>query len=123
MIDAKKIPEASPIERRNFGRRTVCKRAVIIGENQPRLECTVVDQSEAGAGLRVTDMTEVPEIFNLWIESEDWVVLCRLAHRTNGVVGVQYLRAPRKASRVGTPGALRAKQAVRSVLASNRNNR
>lgn len=118
-----KVMDATPAERRNFGRRTVCKKAEIIGENKLRLECTVVDQSEAGAGLRVADMTAVPEIFNLWIEIEDWVVLCRVAHRTNGVVGVQYLRAPRRASRIGTPGALRAKQAVRSALAPPRTSR
>ena len=118
-----KVMEASPAERRSFGRRTVCKRAAIIGDNRLRLECTVVDQSEAGAGLRVADMAAVPEIFNLWIESDDWVVMCRVAHRTNGVVGVQYLRAPRRASRLGTAGAHRAKQVVKFALAPPRTNR
>lgn len=116
MSEVAKVGGALPAERRIFGRRTVCKKAAIIGDNQLRLECTVVDQSESGAGLRVADMAAVPEVFNLWIESEDWVVLCRVAHRTNGIVGVQYLRAPCRASRVGTPGALRAKQIARSVL-------
>ncbi len=109
--------------RRSFGRRKVCKQAAIIGEDRLRLECTVVDQSEAGAGLRVSDMSAVPEMFNLWIECEDWVVLCRVAHRTNGIVGVRYLRAPRRASRIGTPGARRAEQVVKAVLAPHRNKR
>ncbi len=114
---------ALPEMRRSFGRRRVCKQAAIMGENRLRLECTVVDQSEAGAGLRVSDVGAVPELFNLWIECEDWVVLCRVAHRTNSVVGVQYLRAPRRASRIGTPGARRAEQVVKAVLAPPRNKR
>lgn len=123
MTEISRLPSAFPMNRRSFGRRTVCKPAVIIPEYGNQLTCTVVDQSEAGVGLRTAEIGSVPDLFVLLIECDDLVVSCQVAHRTNGVIGVKFLHTPRKASRMGTPGALRAKQFVQGVLGPHRNNR
>jgi hypothetical protein len=86
-------------ERREFGRRKICKPAEIVVDAKNRMPCTLVDLSQSGVGLRVAEVSTVPEI-----------------HRTGGVIGAQFLSAPRKASRIGSASAREAQRAMRTIL-------
>jgi hypothetical protein len=87
-----------PKERRQFGRRTVFKPAVIEIEDGQRINATVIDLSEAGAKLKVADPGILKGEFNLEITGDDVVVRCRCVQITNGVAGLQFVRPPRRLS-------------------------
>lgn len=88
------------IERRRFGRRDVCKSAVILPPGGKSVPCVVVNMSDGGALLNRLDDVDVPDIFELVIPTDDVVTACRVAHRTGGKIGVEYISLPRRASRV-----------------------
>jgi hypothetical protein len=90
------------IERRRFGRRDVCKCAEILLPDGERIRCIVVNISEGGALLNRLDDRNLPDFFELVIPTDDVVTSCRVAHRTNGKIGVEYVSLPRRASRVLT---------------------
>ncbi len=56
--------------------------------------------SDGGALLDHFDAIDVPDLFELVIPADDVVMACRVAHRTGGKIGVQYISLPRRASRV-----------------------
>ena len=86
------------MERRQFGRRTVFKPAIIMQERQDRIDCTVIDISQGGARIQYHKVGELPDEFTLIIEEDDMVVECRVAHRQASSIGVQFMRLPRKLS-------------------------
>lgn len=88
------------IERRRFGRRDVCKPAVILLADGERHRCMIANISEGGALLNPLEVRDFPDRFELVIPSDDVVVSCRVAHRTAGKIGVEYISLPRRASRV-----------------------
>lgn len=106
-------------ERRQFGRRAMCKPAIIIGGNCERYPCTIVDISESGVGLRTKHIEEVAERFYLLDEAEDTIILCQLVHKTNGILGAKFLRAPRVASQFNTQSALRVHDAMQRAFAKD----
>ena len=86
-------------DRRKFGRRTVCKPAKIVCAVGDVLVGVVVDLSDQGAGLEMSTDAQLPEQFELLIQVDDTITLCRLAYQTGKRAGVEFLRSPRKASR------------------------
>ena len=97
-------------DQRQFGRRKVLKGAQIILPSGNKLACFVVDISENGAGIRLPATQMLSGDFELLIEPDDVIVLCRIVHRTNDIVGVEYLRSPRIASRINTPASTQARR-------------
>lgn len=85
-------------DRRRFGRRDTCQRAMILTEDGVSLPCTIVNIGDGGAALRMSGECEAPDNFYLVIQAEDVIVPCRVAHRTDGKVGVAYMGMPRRAS-------------------------
>lgn len=85
-------------ERRQFGRRGTCKSAKIIPETGDFLNGTVVNQSDHGAGILLTNAAPMPEQFELLIEVDDTITLCRLTWQNGENVGATFLRSPRRAS-------------------------
>ena len=90
------------IERRQFGRRKVCKPAHAIYSDGTILKVVVVDISAQGAGLQSSDANTLPENFELLIHADDMIVACRVVHRSDRLVGVCFLASPRIASRANT---------------------
>lgn len=84
-------------ERRQFGRRSVFKRALVIGKYQ-RFECVVIDISEGGARIRCDDPQSIPRTFALQIADDDFIVQCEVVHVLPNAVGVKYTRSPMRIS-------------------------
>ena len=89
------------VESRRFGRREVFKRAEIrpISGGTP-VRCYVVNISNAGALLQMNGHVVSEDVFNLYVEEDDMLVKCAVAHRTNGNIGVKYVSSPVRASRI-----------------------
>ncbi|CEJ87407.1 Type IV pilus assembly PilZ [Hyphomicrobium sp. GJ21] len=85
-------------ERRQFGRRSVFKSAVIITSDGRRLPGAVVDFSDAGARIKLTETAAVGPDLELEIPGDDFVVKCRLAHSEGVYIGVKYTKPPRRIS-------------------------
>ena len=92
------MPIDKPPERRQFGRRSVFKSAVIITSDGQRLSGAVVDFSEAGARIKLAEEAIVSPEFELEIPGDDFVVKCRLAHTEGVYIGAQYIKPPRRIS-------------------------
>ena len=92
------LPINKPPERRQFGRRSVFKSAIIIAEDGRRLSGAVVDFSEAGARIKLAEEAVVGSEFELEIPGDDFVVKCRLAHSEGVYIGAQYIKPPRRIS-------------------------
>ena len=85
-------------ERRQFGRRSVFKSAVMITNDGRRLPGAVVDFSDGGARIKLTETATVGPEFDLEIPGDDFVVKCRLVHAEGVYIGVQYIKPPRRIS-------------------------
>lgn len=85
-------------DRRQFGRRDTFLRGTVVTEDGVSLPCTIVNVSDGGAALRMTGDAEVPDTFFLVVQSDDMIVSCRVAHRTDGKIGIAYISMPRRAS-------------------------
>ena len=105
-----------PTERRRFGRRDTFKPAAIVVDGGATLACIVVNISQGGALLQTDGSDCAAERFDLLIEADDMIVACRVAHRTSGKIGVEFVASPRRASRQGTESSRRARIAVAAVL-------
>jgi hypothetical protein len=84
--DRRKAPRETP-ERRTSRRRQVLKRADIIWRKGLAIDCTVLDISDEGAGLKLRDT--VPDIFMLVLD--DVSLPCRVVWRKANQVGVRFL--------------------------------
>jgi len=85
-------------EQRRFGRRSVFKAAVIEIDSGLRIEGTVLDLSDGGAKVRVADPAQLIGEFYLEIPADDLIIRCRLVYAEDGVVGVQFIKPPRRIS-------------------------
>ena len=79
------------LERRQIPRTKIRKHARLIFD-QPRLllDCTVLDVTSVGAGLRLEASLEIPERFDLAFASTLASRNCRLVWRTEDILGVLY---------------------------------
>ena len=77
------------VERRASTRWPEFKRGrIVFNEDRSRIECIVVNSSDKGAMLRVREVTEIPDTFDLYIDDKvhaAWIVL-----RGLGAVGVNW---------------------------------
>lgn len=108
------------VDRRSFGRRNTFKSATILTSSGDKALCVVVNISAGGALLRLRSEPSCLDTFELHIEEDDILVLCRVVHRTDGNVGVQFIRSPRRASRVCKDKSDRMKPFLASVFHTRR---
>ncbi len=87
-----------PREQRKFGRRPVFKAAVLALDSGERLPGTVLNLSEGGAKIKVAKPELLIGEFYLEIPEDDLIVKCRLIHIEDAIVGVQYIKPPRRLS-------------------------
>lgn len=92
------LPIDKAPERRQFGRRSVFKSAVIITNDGQRLPGAVVDFSDAGARIKLAQEAVVGPEFELEIPGDDFIVKCRLVHTEGVYIGAQYIKPPRRIS-------------------------
>jgi len=85
-------------DQRKFGRRTVFKPAVIVFDDGRRLPTTLFDLSEGGAKVKVPEPDTLKGEFFLEIPSDDLIIRCRVAHVESNLVGLQYIKPPRRLS-------------------------
>lgn len=85
-------------EQRKFGRRTVFKLGTAVFDDGRRIEGTVLDLSDGGAKIKVPDPNLLAGEFFFEIPSDDLIIRCCVAHIDGGVVGLRYLRPPRRLS-------------------------
>lgn len=111
---------AHTVDRRSFGRRNTFKSATILTPTGDKVHCVVVNLSAGGALLRLRSELSSLETFELHIEVDDILVLCRVIHHTDGNVGVQFMRSPRRASRVCKDRSDRMKPFLASVFPARR---
>ncbi|AZO15565.1 PilZ domain-containing protein [Mesorhizobium sp. M2A.F.Ca.ET.043.05.1.1] len=82
-------------ERRLHAREFVLKEATIIA-GDVRIGCSVRNQHEQGAELRVAADTEIPERFLLEVPADDMIYRALVRWRRNDRIGVAlYSNAPR----------------------------
>jgi len=62
------------------------------------LSGAVVDFSDAGARIKLTESATVGTEFDLEIPGDDFVVKCRLVHSEGIYIGAQYIKPPRRIS-------------------------
>jgi hypothetical protein len=84
--------------RRQFGRRKAFKAATLALPGGERVAATVVDLSEAGARIKIADPQTVGEEFYIEIPGDDFVVKCRVIHRQETTIGVEFTKPPRRLS-------------------------
>ena len=76
-------------ERRRIWRKRILKGAFIsLGENAPKLECTVRDCTDAGAALQVSTTFGLPHSFELIMNGTHR--RCRTQWRTDNKIGVLF---------------------------------
>lgn len=85
-------------ERREFGRRNVCKQAVAVLEDGTRIPGVVVDISVGGARIQVKDVTLLQPIFLIEIPDDDFVVKCEVVYYLENAAGLRFLESPSRLS-------------------------
>lgn len=75
--------------RRDVRVRTLRRCRVIFGEQGEGMRCFLMDLSNSGARLRPANAEEVPDSFELEIES-DLKVPCKVIRRTDNELGVAF---------------------------------
>jgi hypothetical protein len=85
-------------EKRTFGRRPAFKSAALVLDDGRRLPGTLLDQSEGGAKMRLSNPESLSGEFFLEIPEDDLIVRCRLVHASPGAIGLQYVKPPRRVS-------------------------
>jgi hypothetical protein len=63
---------------------------IIVASNLPPIMCTVIDISEAGAGLWVGSTFGIPDNFDLLIEGDSIKRACRVIWKETHKFGVQF---------------------------------
>lgn len=114
MASSKSHP--NPADRRRFGRRETFKAAEILLDDGRRCAAVVLDISEGGALLKVQGDLPQEEHFSLLIPEDDFIVYCRSAHRSGEKMGVEFIRSPRRASRINSHGSQRGRMLAMQIL-------
>jgi PilZ domain-containing protein len=63
-----------------------------------QIDCAILNISQSGACILVPDGAEIPECFELAIDSEHAIRLCRRVWRDGFRIGVAFLHGGQKAS-------------------------
>jgi hypothetical protein len=63
---------------------------IIVASNLPPIVCTVIDISEAGAGLWVGSTFGIPDNFDLLIEGDSMKRACKVIWKETHKFGVQF---------------------------------
>ena len=82
-----------PADRRVFGRRESCIRAVVYIAGRPPLHCIVRNYSQGGALLELAEPVDVTGHARLVIESQGVDVNCEVRHHNGTGMGVRFLTA------------------------------
>lgn len=85
-------------EQMKFGRRAFFKPGTAVFDDGRRIDGTILDLSEDGAKIKVPDPNLLSGEFFFEIPSDDLIIRCCVAHVDGGVVGLRYLRPPRRLS-------------------------
>ncbi len=83
-----KLPQG---ERRAFGRRESCIRAVIEIAGRPPVHCIVRNFSRGGALLEVPESIAIDDDLHLVIETHGIATYCDVRHRNGNHIGVRFL--------------------------------
>lgn len=71
-----------------------CVPAAIKLLNSARAGCNVIGMSEVGATISVSDDQALPVLFELYIGPAGIMQQCRLIHRADGIVVVEFVQCP-----------------------------
>jgi hypothetical protein len=85
-------------EQRKFGRRSVFKPAVLAFDDGHRISGTLLDMSDGGAKIKVTNPEAINGEFYLEIPSDDLIIRCRVVRTEGPIMGLQYTKPPRRLS-------------------------
>lgn len=107
------------VDRRRFGRRNTFKVATMQTATG-KAQCVVVNLSTGGALLQLRSECAPLETFELHIEEDDILVMCRVVHCTDSNVGVEFIRSPRRASRACKDKSDRIKPFLASIIPPRR---
>ena len=78
-------------DRRAFGRRESCIRAIVYVSGRPPVHAIVRNYSRGGALLELTEAAPTAETLRLVIESQDIDAMCDVRHRNGTSLGVRFL--------------------------------
>jgi len=87
---AKQTMGSNASDRRQFGRRPSRADAYMVVDGRPPSPCILLNFSEHGALLRFEDSVLPPANFRLVIADQRIDVACRVRHRTQEGIGVQF---------------------------------
>ena len=88
-----------PDDARRAPRHRVLKSGVVAtNDRHLTMGCTIRDQSNTGARLRMDSSLTIPDTFELIIEIDGLEANCEVVWRSGKEVGVKYIGAPRKAA-------------------------
>lgn len=76
------------VERRQAVRHRVLKRGLIVLNGRSTIACTVRNQSDSGALLRIETSFRIPDVFELVLDGRRR--RCRVARRTMSEIGVAF---------------------------------
>lgn len=62
------------------------------------MEGTLLDLSEGGAKIKVPDPDALIGEFFMEVPSDDMIIRCRFIRADGGIVGIQYVKPPRRIS-------------------------
>ena len=84
---------AYPQERRAFGRRESCVRAVVHVSGRPQVHCIVRNYSEGGALLELAEEVITTKPIRLVVESFGFESVCEIRHVRGNFMGVRFYTA------------------------------
>ncbi|MFA5957143.1 PilZ domain-containing protein [Hyphomicrobium sp.] len=81
-----------------FGKRSAFKPADLVFDDGQRIAGTVLELSDGGAKIKVSDPQSLKGEFYLEIPSDDLSIRCRVVHIQDGIVDLQSVKPPRRLS-------------------------
>lgn len=78
-------------ERREFGRRPSRTDAYVVVDGRPAVSCVLLNISDTGAFLQVSDSFSPPAVFHLVLPNNRIDVSCQVRHRTQEGIGVKFI--------------------------------
>jgi hypothetical protein len=92
------LPPFVAKEQRKFGRRAVFKAAVLLLDSGDRIDCTLLDISDGGAKVRIANQEFFPAELILEVPGDDLMVRCHVVYTEERVMGLQFIKPPRRIS-------------------------
>ena len=87
---AKPVPDESDEHRREHRQRVLKGGAIITGISNSEVSCTLRNQHEGGAELKITVEARVPDRFLLYVPVDGIAYRCEVRWRRNGRIGVRF---------------------------------